>query len=220
MIAALDHRRRTGEGQHIDLAQFEAGVTFLAPVIMDYSVNGRVQTRDGNRMPGAAPHNAYACAGDERWVAIAVTNEDEWRAFREAIGNPDWANDSRFRTLARRKEHEEELDRLVTEWTCERPAEEAMRLLQAAGVPAGVVANETDLWEDPQLKHREHFRVMEHSVIGPHTYDSIAFKLSRSPQGPQWAGPALGEHVETVCREFLCMSEDEIADCFAEGVFE
>ncbi len=220
LIAALDYRRRTGRGQHIDLAQFEAGVTFLAPVIMDYFANGRIQTRNGNRMPDAAPHNAYACVGDDRWVAIAVTDENQWRAFRRAIGDPGWAALPRFRTLAGRKEHEEELDRLVSGWTSRRSAEEAMTHLQAAGVPAGLVANEQDIWNDPQLKHRKHFRIMEHSVIGPHTYDSIAFKLSESSQGPRWAGPALGQHVDVVCREFLGMSEDELADCFAEGVFE
>ncbi|MBK6562514.1 CoA transferase [Candidatus Amarobacter glycogenicus] len=220
VIAALDFRRRTGKGQYIDLSQFEAGVTFLAPVIMDYTVNGRVQTRDGNRVPDAAPHNAYRCQGADRWVAIAVHRDDEWEAFCAAVGDPSLSNDAKFQTLLERKQNEEELDRLVEAWTSTRSPEDVVRVMQSAGIAAGLVANEHDVWEDPQMKHREHFKTLEHNVIGPHTYDGVAFKLSKSPQGPRWAGPTLGQHIGEVCSEFLGMSEDEIAECLVEGVFE
>lgn len=220
VIAALAYRRRTGKGQYIDLSQFEIGVTFLAPVIMDYFVNGRVQARNGNRVPNAAPHGAYACEGTERWVAIAVTNDEEWQAFCRVIGEPDWTKDPKFQTLTARKENEDKLNGLVEEWTSTHAAEEVMKLMQEAGVPAGVVENEQDLWEDPQMKHRQHYKVLNHAVIGPHRYDGVPFKLSKSPQGPRWAGPVLGQHIEKVCSEFAGMSKEEIADCMAEGVFE
>ena len=105
-------------------------------------------------------------------------------------------------------------------WTSTRSPEEVVGLMQRAGIAAGLVANEQDVWEDPQMKHREHFKTLEHNVIGPHTYDGVAFKLSKSPQGPRWAGPTLGQHIGEVCSEFLGMSEDEIAECLIEGVFE
>jgi len=220
LLAALDYRRRTGKGQYIDLAQFECGVTFQAPVIMDYKINGRVQTRNGNKVPGAAPHGAYACEGNDRWVAIAVTSEEEWQAFCRVIGEPEWAKESRFQTLTGRKENEDELNTLVEEWTKNLPPEEVMRLMQASGVPVGVVKNEEDLLEDPQLKHRDHFKTLNHEVIGPHLYDGVLFRLSKSPQGPRWAGPSLGQHIEKVLNEFLGISLDEISDLMAEGVLE
>ena len=220
LLAALDYRRRTGKGQYIDISQFECGITFLAPVIMDYCVNGRIQTRNGNKVPDAAPHAAYACKGEERWVAIAVTSDAEWQAFCKVIGETAWTKDPRFQTLMGRKENEDELNTLVEAWTRNYPPEEVMSRMQAAGVPAGVIENEEDLWEDPQLKYREHFKILNHVVIGDHHYDGVIFKLSKSPQGPRWAGPALGQHIKKVCTEFLGMTENDISDLMAEGVFE
>ena len=220
LIAALDYRRRTGKGQYIDLSQFEAGITFLAPVVMDYFVNGRVQTRNGNRAPNAAPHGAYSCEGNDRWIAVAVTGDEEWKAFCRVIGEPDWTKDPKFQTLTGRKKNEDALDEHVEEWTRSRSADEVMKMMQDEGVPAAVVQNAEDLAKDPQMKHREHFKVLKHEVIGPHRYDNVPFKLSKSPQGPRWAGPIFGQHIEKVCTEFLGMSLDEISDCMAEGVFE
>lgn len=219
LIAAIDYWRRTGKGQLIDLSQLQCGVTFSAPVIMDYFVNGRVQTRDGNRMPNAAPHAAYACEGTDRWIAIAVTNDEEWQAFCKVIGEPAWTRDPKFQTLMGRKENEEELNRLVEEWTKTHSAEEVMKLMQGAGVPAGVVENTQDLFEDPQLKHRGHFTPLDHSVIGSLYVDGPPYKMSKTPPKLRPA-PCLGEHLEHICTDFLRMSPDEIADHMAEGVFE
>lgn len=220
IVAALDYRRRTGKGQYIDLSQYEAGVTFMAPVIMDYFINGRVQMRNGNRVPKAAPHAAYACQGTDRWVAIAVTTDEQWRAFCQVIGEPNWTREPRFQTLMGRKADEDELNKLVEEWTKDHTAEEVMKLMQAAGIPAAVVQNYEDIFKDPQMKYRQHFKLLDHAVIGPHHYDGTPYKLSKSPQGPRWAGPIFGQHIEQVCTEFLGMSQDEIADGMADGVFE
>jgi benzylsuccinate CoA-transferase BbsF subunit len=220
IAAAIDYRRRTGKGQYIDSSQFEAGVTFLAPAVMDYFVNGRIGERNGNRMPDAAPHAAYACQGEDRWVAIAVTNDGQWQAFCRVIGKPQWTRDPKFQTLLARKENEDELNRLVEEWTKGHTAEEVMRVLQAAGVPAGVVQNYEDLFKDPQLKHRGYFVVLNHPVVGSHTYERVPYKLSKSPQGPRWPGPVFGQHVEKVCTEFLGMSKAEMAALSQEGVFQ
>ena len=217
ILAALDYRRRTGKGQHIDQSQFETTLHFFAPVIMDYAINGRIMERNGNHLPCAVPHGAYRCRGEDRWVAIAVFADEEWQRFCKAIGEPDWTKEPRFATLKARKEHEDELDALVEEWTINYTAEQVMALMQAAGVCAGVVQSTKDLFEDPQLRHREHFRYLEHAVIGKHAYDNLAFRLSKTPNC-QRAAPVLGAHNEYVLKELLGMGDDEIADLLAKRV--
>ena len=138
LIAALAYRRRTGKGMCIDVSQIEPALHFLAPVALDYAVNGRDVKRRGNACSHAAPHGVYRCRGDDRWCAISVSSDEEWRAFCNVIGNPEWSQDSRFGSLLSRKQHEAELNRLVEQWTSNHTAEEVMETLQAAGVPAGV----------------------------------------------------------------------------------
>lgn len=220
LLAALDYRRRTGEGQYLDHSQFEAGVHWLAPTILDYAINGRVTERMGNRDPDAAPHGVYRCQGEDRWCTIAVTSDKEWRACCGVIGRPQWAQESRFSTLLKRKENEDELDRLVEEWTQNHSPEEVMSLMQQAGVAAGVVARSEDIHSDPQLKHRGHFVVLEHREMGPTVYDMPPYRLSQTPAQLRLPAPCLGEHTHYVCREILGMSDEEIADLMAEGVLE
>ena len=220
ILTALDYRRRTGEGQYIDQSQLESALQFLAPAILDYEANGTLARRMGNRDPYAAPHGAYRCLGEDRWCAIAVTSEDEWRAFCQVIGAPAWTADAKFQTLAGRKMHEDELDRLVEAWTETQQAEDVMVMMQAAGVPAGVVQNAEDLFKDPQLAHREHFAVLDHPEIGPYHIATACFRLSECSNKPTSPAPLLGEHNEFVLDQFLGMSKDEIADLVAEGVLE
>jgi benzylsuccinate CoA-transferase BbsF subunit len=217
ILAALDYRRRTGKGQYIDLAQLEEAVDLLAPVVLDYTVNGRVAKRNGNKSPWAAPHGVFRCQGDDRWCTLAVFNDEEWSAFCDTIGNPDWTREARFATVAGRKKNESELNRLVEDWTGQHPPEEVMKLMQAAGVPSGVVQNMRDMAEDPQLKYRGHYRVLEHSVMGYHRYDAVGFRLSKTPDS-QFAAPALGQDNEYVYKELLGLSDDEVADLLVEGV--
>lgn len=219
VIGALLRRKRTGKGLYVDMAQVEAAVTFLAPALLDYSVNGRVAERTGNRSPGAAPHGVFPCLGKDRWVAISVSTDEEWEAFCKVIGNPRWTEEGKFETLAGRKENEDELDRLVGAWTGNHPAEEVMTLLQEAGVPAGVVQNcHEDLFKDPQLQHRQHFRFLEHKVMGRHAYNAPAYILSKTPNHIYKAGPTLGEDNEHVFKNILGYSDEEIADFLVEGV--
>ena len=220
ILAALDYRRRTGKGQYLDHSQFEAGVHWLATTVLDYAINGRIAERMGNRDPYAAPHGVYRCAGEERWCTIAVRSDEEWRAFCRALGQPEWAQEERFATLLGRKHHEDELDRLVEEWTQGRSPEEATAALQGVGVPAGVVATSEDIHGDPQLAHRGHFVTLEHREMGPVVYDMPPYRLSQTPAQLTMAAPCMGQHNEYVCRELLGMSADELADLVAEGVFE
>jgi crotonobetainyl-CoA:carnitine CoA-transferase CaiB-like acyl-CoA transferase len=220
ILGALEWRRRTGEGMYIDLSQFESGVSFLAAATLDYSANQRVQSATGNRSPYAAPHGAYRCRGDDRWCVIAVFTDEEWQAFGQVIGEPEWCRDPRFDTLLGRKGNEEELDKLVEEWTSQYSAEEVMEMMQAAGVAAGVVANGRDLHEDPQLGHRHHFWPLEHPEMGVTNYETVSFRLSETPPEVRIPAPCLGEHTEYVCREILGMSEPEFDQLTVDGVFQ
>jgi benzylsuccinate CoA-transferase BbsF subunit len=219
LIAALDYRSRTGKGQYIDLGEFEATATCLAPSILDYTVNGHIQQRDGNRSIHAAPHGVFRCKGDNRWCAIAVFSDSQWEALKQAIGKPDWADDPKFGTFRKRKQNEDELEKLIETWTAERTAEEVMAELQAARVPAGVLANGKDLCEDAHLEHRHYFEWIEHPVIGKCAVNSYPFKFSRIYYHMK-RSPLLGEHTEWVCREILKMSDERFIQLLQEGVFE
>lgn len=220
LIAALDYRRKTGKGQLLDVSQFEGGVNFVAPVMLDYFVNHRVADRVGNKCSCAAPHNAYRCRGEDRWCTIAVFNDDEWQSFCRVIGNPSWTMDTRFTTLADRKEHEAELDCLVEEWTTQHTAEEIMTMMQEEGVAAGVVQTGQDLHEDPQLKHRGHSWIINHREMGLFPCFGQAAKLSKTPAEGWMSSPCLGEHTEYVCREILKLSDEEFVELLIDGVFE
>ena len=220
LLAALEYRRRTGKGQYLDLSQYENGVLFMSPLILDYNVNGRIADRMGNRLAYAAPHGAYRCQGDDRWCAIAVFTDEEWNSFCRVIGNPKWTNCTKFNTLITRKENEDELDRLVEDWTIQHTAEEVMTLMQQNGVAAGVLQNAEDLQErDPQLKHRNLYCTLNHPKQGKYVAPRPVFIASKCPCEVQCA-PLLGEHNEPVLKEILGMSDKEIEEFVIEGVLE
>jgi benzylsuccinate CoA-transferase BbsF subunit len=224
VAAALVHRKRTGQGQYIDLAQVEGGVVCLSENIVTYTATGEMLERIGNRSRHAAPHGAFRCAAkgddDDRWVAIAIHSDDDWQNFRRALGDPPWAAEARLATVAGRLAHVDELEEKVTTWTRTRSAEDVMMRLQAAGVEAGVVANFEDLVNDPQLAHRRHFREVEHRVIGKHLAETNGLRFSRTPEEIRRPAPCLGEHSEYVYRELLGMSAAEYDALKADGVFE
>lgn len=221
IMAALEYRRRTGKGQYLDVSQYEAGIQFMAPLVLDYVVNKRVVGRMGNQCPYAAPHNAYRCQGEDRWCAIAVFTDEEWESFCKVIGNPALIDDPRFATLLARKENEEELDRLVNEWTINHSAEEVMDMMQAGGVAAGVVETGEDLLDkDPQYKHRQTFREVEYPGIGKYrTHVGAHFLLSKYAYDIKRA-PLLGEHNEYVLKELLGIPDDEFDKLVKEGVID
>jgi len=218
LIGALLRRRKTGRGMYLEQSQYEAGVAFLAQGILDYTVNGRIMNRMANRDPYAAPHGVYPCKGEDRWCAIAVFTDEEWKAFCEVIGNPAWTKGAKFATLPGRKQNEDELDRLIAEWTVNYTAEEVMTLMQAKGIPAGVVYTIGDVFSCPQMKHRQHFVCLDHPVIGRHAYHNEAIRFSKTPQDFYKAAPCLGEDNEYVYKEVLGLSDDEVADLLVEGV--
>jgi crotonobetainyl-CoA:carnitine CoA-transferase CaiB-like acyl-CoA transferase len=203
VTAALEHRRRTGEGQWIDLAQYEAGVQFMIPALLEYSTNHRVVERDGNRHPFAAPHNTYRCKGDDRWCAISVFNDEEWKALCECMGRDELISDPRFKTIPARKEHEDEVDKEVGNWTLGLTPEEVFKKLQDNGVKAGIVQTLEDLFADPQLKHRSFWVPVDHPEIGRYHAEGPPFILSKTPFKIDRPAPMIGEHNEVVFKKFL-----------------
>jgi len=230
IVAALRHRRRTGKGQRIELAQIESSVAALAPALMDYTANGRVQPRPGNRIPHAVPHGAFPCRSikvqtpfgerdEQRWCAIACFSDEQWPALRGAMGDPAWARDERFATLPGRKQHEDELEQRINEWTSDQMAEDVMEALQAAGVPAGVVQNARDILDsDPHIRERNYYVHLEHPEAGRTAHDGPGFRLSKTPAQYRTPAPCLGEHNERACKEILGLSDEEIADLMVEQV--
>ncbi len=218
ILAALRYRQQTGKGQYIDLSQLEAGINFLAPALLDYTVNGREGNRVGNASPCAVPHGVYPCR-DNRWCALSVSNDAEWAAFCRVIGNPQWSKEAKFATLLSRKQNEDELNRLVDEWTSDYEPEQVMTLMQGAGVPAGVVESAKDLYQDPQLKARHHFWTLEHKVMGQSYHLGEAAHLSETSARPRLPSPCLGEHTEYVCKQFLNISDAEFVELLNEDVF-
>jgi len=218
LLGALLRRRRTGSGQCIDLSQYEASLQFLLPALMDYLVNGREGGRQGNSSPCAAPHGAYPCKGDDRWCAIAVTSDTQWRSFCDALENPHWTKKPAFATLLGRKANEENLNDLVAEWTRKRTPEDVMATLQKAGVPAGVVESPADLLQDAQLDQRRQFWMMNHPELGLFPHLGQSFALSDTPSRQRMPTPCLGEHTEYVCKKLLGMSDSEFMELVKAGV--
>jgi len=217
-VAALEHRRRTGEGQFVDLAQYEVGVQFMIPALLDYGVNKRILERDGNRHGYAAPHNTYRCKGEDRWCVISVFNDDEWRTLCKVMGREDLVSDSRFKTIPARKQNEQALDSEIEKWTSKLTAEEVFKKLQDKGVKAGFVENMDDMFKDPQLKHRGFWAAVDHPEIGRYHAEGPPFLYSKTPFKIDRPAPMLGEHNETVFQKFVGMSKDEYDRLVKEGV--
>jgi len=219
LMSALDFRRRTGKGQYIDLAMLEASVHLAAPVVMDYVANGNIQNRMGNRNPGYAPHGVYPCRGEEKWVSLAVATDEEWLALCKVMGSPDWTKSPKFDTLLHRTHNQDELDKLMGQWTKNHTPEEIMTKLQAVGVAAGVLQTGEDLVDkDPQMQHRHHFVELEQQEMGKHLTERPPFRLSKTPSEPQRPFPSFGEHTEYVCKDILHMGDAEFAELIGAGV--
>lgn len=224
-VAALDHRDRTGEGQHLDLAQMEATINFTGTTIPDFTVNDRLDVRCGNRLlagdtPQTAPHGVYPTRGDDRWIALAAFSEDEWSALCSVLGRDDWKADARFSTHAARCENDAALDAVIGEETAKHDAHELMAQLQGAGVPAGALLDQEQLYADPQLNHRGHFVPMEHPVWGEYPHELFGAHMSETPPVIQRRAPLLAEHNEYVLREVLGYSEEDFNRLVAAGGVE
>ncbi len=221
IMAAVDYKRRTGKGQYIDHSQIETGVNYMTPLILDYQANnGREFQVKGNKSDSAAPHGIYRCQGEDRWVAIAVTTDEEWNSFVQAIGSPKWTQSKKYTTAKERIKYSNELDKLVEAWTMNYPPEAVEELLQKSGVGAGTVSSPKDIDEDPQMNYYNFYRELEHPYMGrlryyhpaPITLSAVATAVGR---------PVLiGEHTELICKGILGMKQEEVDALRRKGVFQ
>lgn len=223
VLLALIHRARTGRGQWIDVSQMEAMSTLLGPLALELSANKTDVQRTGNRQRhgGGAPHGAYRCLGDDRWLTITVFNEEEWDAFVRVVGSPAWASDSRFAGAESRLHNSDDLDKLVESWTSAQNAEEAMHLLQAAGVAAGVVQTGQDMAEnDPHLRERGLFQKVPDAAGVTRTIERAPYKLSLTPGSVTRGAPEFGADQDFVLREILGVDDEELAEMAIAGAFD
>ena len=223
VLMALWHRKQTGQGQFVDLAQFEAISSLVGPGLLDILNNQTPSEPVGNRSQeaAAAPHGVYRCKGDDRWCAIAVFTEAEWQSLCHVLGQPAWTREARFASLADRLQHQDALDEYIESWTQQHPAEEVMSRLQEAGIAAGIVANGEDLDRDPQLQARGYWAQLpsqENGKTEDIILDGPPFKLSKTPGYVAAPGPLLGEHTDSVLRRLLNYSDQQIAQLKAERV--
>ncbi|MFC2059252.1 CaiB/BaiF CoA transferase family protein [Chloroflexota bacterium] len=217
LLAALRYRNRTGKGQHIDLSQWEAGVTTMGYSMMDWILNKRNAGRIGNKHRWSAPHGCYRCQGDDKWVSIAVTNEREWQGLCQALGNPKWAQDKRFKDMHNRKQNEDELDHCIEECTSKLDQYDVMYRLQRNGVAAAPSLDTIDIANGPHYKARDVWArpiTDENQIIA-----GVQWKLSRSTGGIYRAAPPLGRDRDYVFCELLGMTRAEIAMLDQQGIF-
>jgi len=209
VLCALMYRARTGKGQYIDLSQFETSTAMVAEGLLDYSMNGSQPERDGNRDPHMAPHGVFRSAGEDCWVSLAIRNDEEWRRFCRAIGRSELADDARFTTLAGRKQHEDALEEIVTQWTRSYSPQEATNLLQAVGIPAAPAMSNKDIATDPHLQSRPIFVYNNHPEVGVKQHIGIPWQLSKTPL-PVRPAPLLGQDTDDILREVLGYNEQEV----------
>ena len=220
ILEVLEYRHKTGTGQYIDLSELEANSVLMGVPLLDYFANGTVALPTGNHATyvDAAPHNVYRCHGDDRWCAICIFTEEEWRSFCRVIGNPPWTRKKKFSNISKRMENVEELDSLVEEWTIQHTAEEVMTSLQEAGISSGVVQDARDLSQDPQLRDRCFYVETDHPVLGKTLSDGTPIKLSASPAQFRRASPLLGQDNDYVYRQLIGMSETDIMRYTDDGI--
>ena len=214
VLAALERRRRTGRGCTIDLSQYEAGLQFLTPTILEFAANGRIPGRAGNADAVAAPHGVYRCAGPDRWVALSIWTDAEWDAFRgaTAIEGPP--------TAAERRAARIQLDQRVGAWTAPRDRDEVVTLLRRNGLRAAPVLTISELFTDAQLGHRWMWPVVKHPTIGEMHLMAPPFRLLTTPSLQESPGPIVGADNDHVFGEILGLSLDERRRLQRDGVFD
>lgn len=217
-LVALHYRQKTGRGQYIDLSQAEGFLPNMGETILDYTSSGRVPKAIGNRDPVFAPQGCYRCRGEDRWVTLSITSDDDWQSLCSVIGDATLADDARFARVEGRRANHDELDRRIEEWTVRHEHWEVMRQLQAASVAAGPVLGAADIYRDPHLEARGFFADLDHPEVGRRRYPGMFFKYSKTPATFRILANSLGEHNDYVLGEILGLSKDEIAELARNNV--
>jgi benzylsuccinate CoA-transferase BbsF subunit len=211
----LYHRERYGEGQHIEVAQIEALLSTMPEPIMEAGLNNRIPGTQGNTHSLMAVHNNYPCKGDDKWISIAILTEAEWKEFCKALGDPSWTKDVDIADSDKRLKNRQKLDKHIAAWTVDRTPQEAMEILQKAGVAAAPCADTEDRYFDPHFQEREIIVNVEHPATGVDFVPKVVCNLSETPGEIQRPAPLLGEHNNYVFGDLLGLSRDEI-----EGLVE
>ncbi len=220
IMAALAYRARTGKGQFIDISQSETLTSTIPEAIMDYTVNGRIGERIGNQDAMMSPHGCYPCAGDDRWIAIAVSTDEQWHALCETLERPAWLADARFTDAPSRWKNRDALDALLCEATAAHEQYALMNALQAKGVPAGAVLDGKGLLFNPHLKERGFYEVAEHHAstgIPPLPYTGRPWKFSKTPGGLRAAAPTLGQHNRFILSDMMGTPAAQVEAMEARG---
>lgn len=218
ILVALIHRNRTGEGQYIDISEWEATTSLLGEPLMEYVMNGRIPGPTGNRDSIMAPHGYYPCKGEGQWVSIAVKTDEEWRNFCQALGNPPWTEDERFSDRYCRLVNRDALDKLVGQWTANYSPRAVTDILQKAGVAAAPFLISREQYHDPHFKERGIFVEVNHPKSGREVFYGIPWKLSDTPGEVRASGPLLGQHNEYVFKELLGLSQGDFEHLVEEKI--
>lgn len=218
ILAALNHRQRTGEGQFLDLSSREVISCFIGDILLDAAANGRDQRRVGNRDEIMAPHNCYPCKGEDKWISIAVGDDEEWKSFCRAIGNPGWTTQERFSDQLSRWKNQDELDKLVGKWTKKYTPHEVMNLLQKAGVAAVPSFTSENTFKDPHIKARKFAVTVKHPEIGKQIVLGPPYQMSVTPPRVKRHAPLLGEQNEYIFCDLLGMGKKAIDALVEEEV--
>ena len=218
IAAALLYRARTGHGTYIDVSQVETGVYGLTEWLLGYAATGESFGRVGNRSPHAVPHGVFPCAGDDRWIALAVHGDDDWQRLVRAMGSPAWAAAPQLATLEARRRDVDAVEQRVAEWTKPQPADALVAQLQAVGLDAATVEDMQELLNDPQLAHRGHFHELTHPVLGRYVVEANGMRFSEAPMQFTRPAPLLaGDSAEAYC-DLLGLGKAEFEELVASGV--
>jgi crotonobetainyl-CoA:carnitine CoA-transferase CaiB-like acyl-CoA transferase len=216
-LLALTEREQRGQGVLVEAAMVESVLNAAAEQVVEFDSTGTLLCRDGNRGPHAVPQGVYPCVGDDEWVALAVSNDHQWRSLRSLLGDPDWARSAALEGSAGRREAHDDIDRELSHWTSTRRSEECAELLVGAGIPSSVVAPPRDIAANPQLRHRKLFEVEDHAVTGRHEVPALPFRFSRVARWVHRAAPTLGRDNDAVLEE-LGYTPDAIATLRRSGL--
>ncbi|GBF57987.1 succinyl-CoA-L-malate CoA-transferase beta subunit [Candidatus Phycosocius bacilliformis] len=215
-LAALEHRHRTGKGQIVDSAIYEACFAMMESLIPDYHFGGYIRERTGSFLPKIAPSNIYPAS--DGMVIIAANQDTVWRRLAEAMGRAELADDPRFLTHVARGEHQGELDGLISAWSSQMTIAELEACCEDHGVPCGRIYRAPDMLADPHFAARQAIVEVDHPQLGPFPMPAVFPKLSATPGNVRWTGPELGSHTEAVLRDLLGYSPDKIAHLRTSGV--
>jgi len=215
---ALWHRRRTGQGQYIEVTQRENLINVIGEYILGYSMSGREPPRLGNRHPSIAPHGCYSCQGDDQWVTLACEDDEQFAALCSVMGQPQLNRDGRFADVVSRYRNQDVLDEIIAAWTRQRSKEEVTEALQSVGVPAAPVLSVPEVFADPHLRARGFFEPVAHVDAGIWDMDGTPWRMSETPGHIRLPPPCFGEHTDYVLRHLLRLSDEEVENLKQEGI--